>query len=104
MAGPERRPYDPRLRRIPDAGVLMRVVTIEFPDRASARLAVHAIRPVLTAAAGPWWFEQRGEGWRIGGRVPVEWEDFVADTVAALGGCEVVAGAAARLDDLLARC
>jgi hypothetical protein len=87
--------------RMPE--VLMRVITIEFADRASAKLAVRAIRPVLTAAAGPWWLEQRGEGWRIGGPVPLEWEDFVAATVATLGGYEVPTGAAARLDDLLGR-
>ena len=81
----------------------MRVITIEFADRASARLAVRAIRPILTAAAGPWWLEQRGECWRIGGPVPLEWEDFVADEVAALGGFEVPTGAAARLEDLSAR-
>ena len=64
----------------------MRVVVVEFPDRASAKLAVRAIRPVLTAAAGPWWLEERDECWLIGGPVPTEWEDFVADTVSALGG------------------
>jgi hypothetical protein len=81
----------------------MRIVTIEFADRASARLAVRAIRPILTAAAGPWWLEQRGETWLIGGPLPVEWEDFVAEKAAALGGYEVPRDAAARPDDLPAR-
>lgn len=68
----------------------MRVVVMEFPDRASAMLAVRAIRPVLAAAAGPWWLEEReGDRWLIGGSVPLEWEDFVAETATALGGCEV---------------
>jgi hypothetical protein len=67
----------------------MRVVVVEFPDRASAKLAVRAIRPVLTSTAGTWWLEQRDERWLIGGPVPLEWEDFVADTVSALGGYEV---------------
>ncbi len=71
----------------------MRIVVVEFADRTSAMLAVRAIRPVLASAAGPWWLEQRGDAWRIGGSLPVEWEDFVADTVAGLGGFEIPAGA-----------
>ena len=84
----------------------MRVVVVEFPDRVSAMLAVRAIRPVLAAAAGPWWLEQRdGERWLIGGPVPREWEDFVADTVSALGGYEVpeASGRGRGDHDLLAR-
>jgi len=77
----------------------MRVVVVEFPDRASAKLAVRAIRPVLTAAAGPWWLEQRDECWLIGGPVPTEWEDFVADTVSDLGGHEVPDGRSSRRAD-----
>ncbi len=77
----------------------MRVVVVEFPDRASARLAVRAIRPVLTTAAGPWWLEQRDERWLIGGPVSTEWEDFVADTVSALGGYEVPDGRLSRRAD-----
>jgi hypothetical protein len=88
MAGLQRRPYNPGPALVL-AEVLMRVVVVELPDRASAMLAVRAIRPVLTAAAGPWWLEQRGERWLIGGPVPTEWEDFVAETVSALGGHEV---------------
>jgi len=83
----------------------VRVIVVEFPDRASAMLAVRAIRPALTATAGPWWLEQRGESWLIGGSVPLEWEDFVADTVRALGGYEVPDGGVPRwaADDRLAR-
>ncbi len=74
----------------------MRVIVVELPDRASAMLAVRAIRPVLTSSAGAWWLEQRDERWLIGGPVPAEWEDFVADTVSALGGYEVPDGRVSR--------
>ena len=74
----------------------MRVIVVEFPDRTSAMLAVRAIRPVLTGTAGPWWLEARGESWLIGGSLPLEWEDFVADTVRAYGGYEVPDGSVSR--------
>ena len=69
----------------------MRVAVFEFPDRTSAMLALRAIRPALTAAAGPWWLEPCGEGWLIGGPVPSAWEDHVAAAVGAQGGWEVPA-------------
>ena len=75
----------------------MRVLVVEFPDRPSAKLAVHAIRPVLAASGSTWWLEQRGERWLIGGSVPIELEDFVAETIGALGGYEVPTGTAARM-------
>ena len=75
-------------------GSAVRVLIVEFPDRPSAKLAVHAIRPVLDASGSTWWLEQRGERWLIGGSVPLEFEDFVAETISGLGGCEVPAGAA----------
>ena len=80
----------------------MRVVTMAFPDRTSAMLALRAIRPVLSAAAGPWWLQPRGEGWLIGGPLPIEWEDHVADIVGSLGGEEVPASSIRR-SDLAAR-
>ena len=76
----------------------MRVLVIEFPDRPSAKLAVHAIRPVLAASGSTWWLEQRGERWLIGGSVPLEFEDFVAETISGLGGYEVPVGAATRME------
>jgi hypothetical protein len=36
------------------------VLVIEFPDRPSAKLAVHAMRPALAASGSTWWREQHG--------------------------------------------
>ena len=76
----------------------MRIVVVEFPDHVSARLAVRAIRPVLASTGATWWLDRRGERWLIGGTVPRELEDFVAETVSALGGWEVPSSADAVRD------